>query len=628
MSAVVVIVPFMAIVDALEDDEHWPEYGTLVVCDAPAEPGVEELPWLEGWWEQGAVDAQPAGTIARSGQAWLEARAADEYHRVRLEAHDAAPPDDRDDWDDVVEMPYRCRSGSVGIGTLTGGYVDPSIRLGPPGLYRARVARRPAAEVSGDLFRVQFWPTGGPRPDLPRWLRRHGTPLDEPAPTVPDPASAFHRYAAFASDLVTVTIWSGEDARLTITLGDLADRLLATVEQTRETLDYALDQGLLALDHGDTTDPRALLALRALPRRPPPVHYEPMALPRPGPPWDGSLTTPEPAPPPTASTGEYGWHAAFVSASARPAPYLPPWGAPPASGFVSTAGDVVLWRDGASTTLARWRPRRPYEQIDRALETAHGIVLISSSEAVLVDHDGRVIPIGSEPMGHGVIADDAHHFAYVETHLGRNSYTRLHLVDLADRSRRTMPTEDDDLDLRSVLAVHRGVVYALAGVTHLASMAWTPGTKPGRSTPTRREVDTLTGTALADERDGVVVIQPDGRRRQLPASPQASLSPGARLLYEFHYQPRGITVYDLAGDQPEPNTIWLPLEAETPPAFPPVWETPSRILLRTRYGGGHLQTPLLRVDLLTGTFERVPLPDNAGDDSLAITPALSPPDPT
>jgi hypothetical protein len=175
--------------------------------------------------------------------------------------------------------------------------------------------------------------------------------------------------------------------------------------------------------------------------------------------------------------------------------------------------------------------------------------------------------------------------------VAEHSYTRLHLVDLADLSRRTMPTEDD-VDLRSVLAVHCGAVHALAGVTHLASMTWTPGADPELSTPTLREVDTPSGTGLAadHDHDGVLVVEPDGRNRLLPASPHANLSPGARLLYEFRYQPRAITVYDLADDQPEPNTIWLPLEAEIPPAFPPVWETPTRVLLRTRYGGGHLQT--------------------------------------
>ena len=83
----------MALSGEFADEEYQPEYGTLLVRDScteyvPPEPGEELL-------EESAVGAQPGGTLARAGTGWLEGHASDAYHRVRLEAHDARPPDDR-----------------------------------------------------------------------------------------------------------------------------------------------------------------------------------------------------------------------------------------------------------------------------------------------------------------------------------------------------------------------------------------------------------------------------------------------------------------------------------------------------------------------------------------------------
>ncbi|GAA4976265.1 hypothetical protein GCM10023334_102580 [Nonomuraea thailandensis] len=160
-------------------EDHWPEYGTIVVRDThgvdPASRSRPGLPLLD---EQ-AVDAQPGGTIAKAGDGWLQASARDARHHVRLEAHHGPPPLD-DVWHDVVETPYYANTGSVMLTTVLYGenYADRPLRLGAPGMYRVRVSCRrtppeiPGFEASeGDLWRMQFWAAPEP-PQPPRWLAR------------------------------------------------------------------------------------------------------------------------------------------------------------------------------------------------------------------------------------------------------------------------------------------------------------------------------------------------------------------------------------------------------------------------------------------------------------------------
>ncbi len=335
-----------------EDDDHWPEFGTLTVRDT----------WLgdgdDGPFGQHDSRVQPCGTIVRTGHGWLEAAAGDGPVVVRMELHDSAPPEDTAEWADVVQIPYRSRSGAVGLTYVTGGPGNEHLRLAGPGPYRVRVCARSSADEDVEaVWRLCFWPVAGVEP--PRWSARarpavpagdggwrylfgyHVTdllfiaraardadgvttvdavrqwgeqhhrgagwldgPLPEPvhgeldpadvaaqlgvpAPTSPrdlltvfaaaglllatgdgyrwpdvepkaqdvlDLPPARHvdlvkrqeldRFRSFASDLVSVALWGG--ARQTVAA--LAARTLVAEEDVRDTLDWAVRQGLLTVD--------------------------------------------------------------------------------------------------------------------------------------------------------------------------------------------------------------------------------------------------------------------------------------------------------------------------------------------------------------------------------------------
>lgn len=165
-----------------EDDDHWPEFGTLTVRDTRMpEEG-------QGLFDQHALDAQPCGTIARSGCGWLEVGAGDGPLVVRLELHDAAPADDIAAWEDAVDVPYRCLSGVVGLTYVTGGPGDEHLRLPGPGDYRVRTTR------SADTWSLRFWPVA--EPEAPQWFARS-------LPAVPQGDSGWSElFGHYATDLL------------------------------------------------------------------------------------------------------------------------------------------------------------------------------------------------------------------------------------------------------------------------------------------------------------------------------------------------------------------------------------------------------------------------------------------
>ena len=64
----------MAVLGTFEDGDYLPEFGTLTVRDAYSGYGE----YVDtGLLEQHATDAQPCGTIARTGTGWLEAASGD-----------------------------------------------------------------------------------------------------------------------------------------------------------------------------------------------------------------------------------------------------------------------------------------------------------------------------------------------------------------------------------------------------------------------------------------------------------------------------------------------------------------------------------------------------------------------
>ncbi len=175
--------------------DYWAEYGTIVVLDhGDWDYESESL----GMLEAGVTGWQP-GTIARAGAGYLWANGElDADHEVRLEAHDGEPPDDRAEWDDVMETPYRSLTGTIALTHLgdSGDDAD-TLLLGSPGHYRVRVScrRQPAPEEpdeqegaedqdvwEGYTWRLQFWAAPGDR-EPPRWLAR--------APAVPNEAPGY-----------------------------------------------------------------------------------------------------------------------------------------------------------------------------------------------------------------------------------------------------------------------------------------------------------------------------------------------------------------------------------------------------------------------------------------------------
>ena len=129
-----------------------------------------------------------ARAVARAGAGYLWANGEhDADHEVRLEAHGGEPPDDRAEWDDVMETPSRSLTGTVALTHLedSGDDAD-TLLLGSPGHYRVRVScrRQPAPEEpeereaaedqdvwGGHTWYLQFWVAPGDR-EPPRWLAR------------------------------------------------------------------------------------------------------------------------------------------------------------------------------------------------------------------------------------------------------------------------------------------------------------------------------------------------------------------------------------------------------------------------------------------------------------------------
>lgn len=183
-----------------EDEDHWPEFGTLTVRDT----------WLgdgdggEGLFEQHASRVQPCGTIARTGHGWLEAAAGDGPVVVRMELHDSAPPDATAGWEDVVEIPYRSRSGAVGLTYVTGGPGQEHLRLAGPGLYRVRVCAGPSADEEVEaVWRLCFWPVAEVEP--PRWSARA-------RPAVPAGDGGWRYLFGYHVTELLFVVWAARDA--------------------------------------------------------------------------------------------------------------------------------------------------------------------------------------------------------------------------------------------------------------------------------------------------------------------------------------------------------------------------------------------------------------------------------
>ncbi|QFZ20382.1 DUF6042 family protein [Saccharothrix syringae] len=181
-----------------EDGDYWPEFGTLTVRDT----------WVgdvgDGPFEQHTSRVQPCGTIVRTGYGWLEAAAGDGPVVVRLESHDGAPPEETAGWEDVVEIPYRSRSGVVGLTWVTGGPGEEHLRLAGPGLYRVRVCAGPSADEGMEaVWRLCFWPVAEVEP--PRWSARA-------LPAVPAGDGGWRYLFGYHVTDLLAAVWAARDA--------------------------------------------------------------------------------------------------------------------------------------------------------------------------------------------------------------------------------------------------------------------------------------------------------------------------------------------------------------------------------------------------------------------------------
>lgn len=280
--------------------------------------------------------------------------------------------------------------------------------------------------------------------------------------------------------------------------------------------------------------------------------------------------------------------------------YHPPPGPPPRAGYISDTGHLMRRRGSEVATVAK-------VPSGTAVETAHGVLIAGSTGTVIVRDDGGIDDLGvastfSRLDEHGRL------YAVVEWHLGREDWFRLHLFDLADGARRTMPW--DESRPLTLNAVHDGVVR------FNTDMQWRPGAEPEPAPYPVTTVDPVSGTGLYfDPQQGPTVITPDGTRRPFTAGHDARLAPGGDRLYEFGHAPASLILFDATTSRTT-QTYWLPPRSRTSPTGPqpPVWEDPAHLLVHVTGGGHDIGTALIRLDIGTGDFQAVPLagqPDHA-----------------
>jgi hypothetical protein len=433
--------------------------------------------------------------------------------------------------------------------------------------------------------------------------------LDLPAERVAqlEAADEMQRYRSFATDLLSIVVWA-PDSPTTVTVRGLAERLLASPAEVRAALRYTARVRLLTVD-GAVDDPDAPVSLAVGPGR------EPVRTPVP----------PQPAPRPAANTAAPVISIAVSSTSdltpaavaalararllggasrvgapaAPPPPAPPPWGAPPKAGFVTGTGDLVVWRDGEPVVLRHGTERHPPYL---ALETGYGVLLLGSGPgAVLVRPDGRQDRLGTEVAIHGAVSGDGRYAAFSESHYGRHSWAKLHLVDLSDGSRETMPWNDES-DQPSVVALHGGAVYA---GTRRATVRWTPGAEPEPYPHYVYGVDPVSGTVVGSDTQGRIVVHPDGTVHR-PRVDAHWLVPGGTRLLAFRYSPPAVTLFDVATAPDDPQVHWLPAACDVG-STRPCWEDAYHLLIPVRYPDRELRAPALRLDIRTGALERVPL---------------------
>jgi hypothetical protein len=456
---------------------------------------------------------------------------------------------------------------------------------------------------------------------------------------------AHRRYCYAVSDVISLLLWAREDG-MTVTLGWLADRLLTSPSTVRDIVDFAIQTGKLDASDG-AQEPGGLprpddrdghdtpLRLRVLPRQPPPARPRQAATSTPGQmsaaagPWRlgavfGARKAAAVKPATKVSARATAARMSAVrptTARSQPSQPVPPAGAPPRAGAVGRNGQLVLWRDGQPVVHAAW----PESQVSAALQSRHGTVLLASTQAVLFDHDGQPHRLGTDMGWRAAIDPTGQRLALVETHIGRRSRGRLHLFDLGDRSRQTMPWPEDDAHLW-VIAVRDGVVYFRPQQSDDTTWRWLPGSDPQPLPYRLHGLDPYTGTALASDREsGMMLIDPDGTARPLAAEPSVALAPGARYLYTWRHEAPALVLSDVSAPE-QTRTLRLPAGSRTRnmASIGPIWEDHEHVLVPAEHGRNGLGVPLVRMDVRTGAIEGVALPNILAYRPLLVEPLPEP----
>ncbi|HEX2771338.1 MAG TPA: DUF6042 family protein, partial [Micromonosporaceae bacterium] len=384
-----------------------------------------------------------------------------------------------------------------------------------------------------------------------------------------DRGDAHARYTEFASDLVTIVSWAAEDPWRT-TVPALARRLLATEDEVRAVLGYATEESLIKAS--TVGDALRLAVGPGRTGRPAPPQTPPTTAPPP-PPLLATATTPPPPPPATKWAVARPRRSGTRLGSDDPLATLPT-GSPARAGVLTESGDVVVWRGGEPVVLASL-PGYAWRQ---AVETAHGILVTDWSErTVLIRPDGRVDALDLRFTSRPVVDERGRLLAATEFVPGRNARQFVHLVNLSDLSRLTMPGDDH---WGHVVAVHGGAVY-LRGVGAMPAKRWSPGGDPEPWPHSLQQIDPLTGIGRVVTFDGVLLVRPDGSTHMVPVDDSAALVPGATQLYTLRRGPSAITLFDVTAQPADPRIHWLPVDVSTRPdlGVGPVWEDPDRVLL-------------------------------------------------
>lgn len=229
-------------------------------------------------------------------------------------------------------------------------------------------------------------------------------------------ADAHRRYTSFASDILSTVLWTLPRPTV-VTVAALADRLLASPDEVRRTLRFAMGEKLLDVE-GDFDGEITLTV---------------------GP---GRAATVQPATPAPV---------AYTPTISTPAHHDLPVGPPPRAGIITADGAVMVWRDGAPVEFARI-PADTYRL--RPIECAFGILV---NTLTLVHFDGRVEHLDHQLTGSMQVSEDGRLLAVAESDDGRRARTRLNLIDLTNGSHQRMPwPQHEDVTL---LAVRGGAVF-------------------------------------------------------------------------------------------------------------------------------------------------------------------------